>query len=270
MIATFTCQSYQTHTSRIKAMSGSVPAEPARLAGRDPLYARVVRQIESEIADGALMPGARLASERLLCERLGISRDTLRHALAELAEAGRIEPAPRRGWFVAGRSIHEPLAAPQSLTVWAAGQGLTASSRVVRADVRLPTPDEAATLGLAPGEVVFDLERVRVVGGAPLSLDRASIVLARAPFLPEVDFSSESLYRVLRERAGIVPSKADYEVGAALADERTAHLLEIESGAAILRVTETVFDQAGAPFELSRFANRGDRYRYRTTLLRPA
>jgi GntR family transcriptional regulator len=239
-------------------------------AGQEPLYARVVHRIADDIDSGRLAPGRRLASERRLCERLGVSRDTLRHALGALADAGRIEPAPRRGWFVVRAAVHEPLQAPQSLTAWAAGQGLETSSQVLRAEVRRPTAEEAGVLRLGRDDDVFDLERVRLVGGEPLSLDRACLVLARAPFLPDVDFTTASLYAVLRDRVGIVPARAEYEVHAALADERSAVLLGIEPGAAVLRVEETVYDGDGRPFELSRFANRGDRYRYRTTLLTPA
>lgn len=48
----------------------------------------VVRQIELLILRGILRPGERLPSERELSERLGVSRPSLREALAELQDAG--------------------------------------------------------------------------------------------------------------------------------------------------------------------------------------
>ena len=48
----------------------------------------VVRQIEQLILRGILRPGERLPSERELSDRLGVSRPSLRDAIAELQEHG--------------------------------------------------------------------------------------------------------------------------------------------------------------------------------------
>ena len=48
----------------------------------------IVRQIELLILRGILRPGERLPSERELSERLGVSRPSLRDAVAELQQAG--------------------------------------------------------------------------------------------------------------------------------------------------------------------------------------
>ncbi len=48
----------------------------------------VVRQIELSILRGILRPGERLPSERELAERMGVSRPSLRDAVAELQTKG--------------------------------------------------------------------------------------------------------------------------------------------------------------------------------------
>ena len=60
----------------------------------------VVRQIELLILRGILHPGERLPSERELSERLGVSRPSLREAVAELQERGLLEARPNAGIFV--------------------------------------------------------------------------------------------------------------------------------------------------------------------------
>ena len=61
----------------------------------------VVHQITLLILRGILRPGERLPAERDLAERLGVSRPSLREAVAELQERGLLTPKPNAGVFVA-------------------------------------------------------------------------------------------------------------------------------------------------------------------------
>ncbi|WP_293576875.1 FCD domain-containing protein [Phaeobacter sp.] len=65
------------------------------------LSASVVRQIEQFILRGVLNPGERLPAERELAERLGVSRPSLRDALAELQQRGLLISRAGAGVFVA-------------------------------------------------------------------------------------------------------------------------------------------------------------------------
>ncbi len=65
------------------------------------LSASVVRQIEQLILRGILTPGERLPSERELAERLGVSRPSLRDAIAELQDRGLLAARAGSGVFIA-------------------------------------------------------------------------------------------------------------------------------------------------------------------------
>ena len=60
----------------------------------------VISQIELLILRGILHPGERLPSERELSERFGVSRPSLREAVAELQRRGLLESRPNAGIFV--------------------------------------------------------------------------------------------------------------------------------------------------------------------------
>ncbi|MDB5658776.1 MAG: GntR family transcriptional regulator [Cypionkella sp.] len=61
----------------------------------------VVQQIELLILRGILRPGERLPSERELSERMGVSRPSLREAVADLQTRGLLTSRPNAGIFVA-------------------------------------------------------------------------------------------------------------------------------------------------------------------------
>ena len=69
-----------------------------------PLYCQLADRLRSAIATGELGDGAILESSRALSERLGISRDTVIHALRVLISEGRIVHASPRRFIV--RSAH--------------------------------------------------------------------------------------------------------------------------------------------------------------------
>ena len=65
------------------------------------LATSVVRQIELLVLRGILRPGEKLPGERELAERLGVSRPSLREALAELQDRGLLTARAGSGIFVA-------------------------------------------------------------------------------------------------------------------------------------------------------------------------
>ncbi|MBA4326041.1 MAG: GntR family transcriptional regulator [Rhodobacter sp.] len=65
------------------------------------LSSSVVRQIEQLILRGILRPGERLPSERDLADKLGVSRPSLRDAIADLAARGLLVSRAGSGIFVA-------------------------------------------------------------------------------------------------------------------------------------------------------------------------
>lgn len=232
-----------------------------------PLYEQVYRLIADDIASGALAPGDRLPPERVLCERLSVSRATVRRALRELVEDGLVESSAGRGTFVSSAPLAEPPNALMSFTELGAVRGLVASARVLSARVRAATLEEADAFGVAPGAELFELERLRMLDGVAVAVDRNRVALALAPSLPDVDFATASLYDVL-EASGVSPVRADYTTAAVPADSRQAERLGVEPGEPLLLATTTSYDAAGRLVELSETAYRSDRYRFRATLVR--
>lgn len=76
--------------------------------GQIPIHRRISTQIADAIEQGRYHPGDRLPSETQLAAEFGVSRGTLRQALASLRSDGLIEAVAARGHFV--RSATPPTA----------------------------------------------------------------------------------------------------------------------------------------------------------------
>lgn len=244
-----------------RAVDESVP-----LAVEQLLYRQLYRFIADQITAGTLTAGDRLPAERDLGKRFAVGRTTVRRALAELERDGLVESFVGRGTFVSSGPVSESNALV-SLTALGAARGLTTTSRVLRAETRPATADEAEAFETAPGSELFQLERLRLLDGYEFALGDSLVPVARVPNISTVDFSTASLYETLRY-AGAEPIRAEYTISAAAADERTAHLLAIAPGDAVLLASTATFDHSRL-VETSTVRYRADRYRMQTVLTKP-
>jgi DNA-binding GntR family transcriptional regulator len=88
-------------TSSNAAAPAGAPAAASRLRMAVPSVAdRVAAELRLQLAEGMLLPGARL-TESTIAEELGVSRNTVREAFAELAAERLVVRHPNRGVFVA-------------------------------------------------------------------------------------------------------------------------------------------------------------------------
>lgn len=245
----------------------SVADQPA-LESLQRRYQRAQEALAEELARDRRPPGWSLPPERALAEHFGVSRVTMRRALDELGRTGVVVRTPGGGWAVSNPPVGEPPNELMSFSEMASSRGLTPGARVLTERRRPATIDEADTLGLAPGAALFELERLRMMDGVPMLVDRARVPLALAPGIDEEDFSTRSLYEVLEERYAIRPALARLTVEAVAADERLAELLELDPGGPLLRCDQLTEDGSGRPIEMCEMVYRGDRYRFRATLAR--
>jgi GntR family transcriptional regulator of arabinose operon len=76
------------------------PNEPGQAPSTEPIHRRISQRISAQIGEGRYPAGSRLPSEAKLAIEFGVSRGTLRQALATLQRDGRTQAIPSRGHFV--------------------------------------------------------------------------------------------------------------------------------------------------------------------------
>ena len=68
-----------------------------------------VRTILEQLIDSELNPGDAIPSERALVVRLGVSRVTIRQAIADLVDTGALERVHGKGTYVTGPQVDSRL-----------------------------------------------------------------------------------------------------------------------------------------------------------------
>ncbi|HTQ15796.1 MAG TPA: GntR family transcriptional regulator [Mycobacterium sp.] len=210
-----------------------------------PLHRQLFLVLHDEIDRGVMAPGEALPTEQTLCDQFGVSRITVRRALADLAQQGYIERRQGVGSFVREHGPSEPLSVGRSYMDGLRQTQFETDVDVVELGTRRPPPAIAEALG-ASGELlhVVRVRRQRRTG-EPLIITDAWMPCELADALTETALLRAPLYELLSE-TGVVVDRVQHEITAEIAGPRNAHLLDTAIGAALLRINRLVF-VAGAP-----------------------
>lgn len=218
-------------------------------------YVRVRDYLRSLVTH-ELAVGDAIPSERLLCERFGVSRMTVRQAVDALVVDGLLEREQGRGTFVAPTKLDLEVRLA-SFGEEMRRRGMVPSSTVLAAEQIAASPDIADALELLPGEPVFYLYRVRCADGEPMAIEQTWVPSRLAPNLFD-EGAPESVYGELRSR-GLEPEWGEDTVAATEVNQEDAQLLGLRAGRAVLRLTRRTFAGEIA-CSYSRSSYRADRY----------
>lgn len=231
-----------------------------------PMYQQLCDAVIQAITDGRLQPNERIPSDRELSEELGISRMTIRHAMADLVRERWLYSQAGKGTFVRGPKMGQLQQTLIGFTQNWRQRGFHTHSRVLAAQLVPATPSLAEEMRVPVHEAVVKLERVRHINDEPISLELAYVPYALVPGILEHDFSTESLYQVLREQYHHHLAWARQMVEADMPSAREANLLTIPRTTPVLKGTRTLFLADEQVIEYNQAVYRGDRYRYETML----
>jgi GntR family transcriptional regulator len=245
-------------------MSTKISTNPPEL-DRDadvPIWFQLMRIIETGIASGTWQYGDRIPSEHQLCAMYGISRTSVREALARLENAGILRREQGRGAFVATDS-DSPWSwtlpsAPGLLGEYVERGRSALTSEVLRAELQDLPRAAADAFGDDRG---FVLERSRAVG--TLTAVHTIDMLPRryAGVAATLRDPRASLFAALESVAGVRITRMQRTVDAVNADRHVAAVLGIEPGYPVVVVEAIAFDQRDNPVNFSRASVRTDRLR---------
>lgn len=229
-----------------------------------PLYHQVESDLRRLLQEGAMAPGSALPAEHHLCDEYGVSRHTMRKALSGLVDDRLIERRAGRGTFVTPQAQRAQFYLDRSFTRQMDDMGQVASSRVLASSTGVIDERAPDVLHDRMGAPCLQLDRLRFGDGAPIGLQRHTIVTERCPDLAQYDFATASLYDVLASEYALTIAEIQHTISAAVADEEQADLLDVTAGDPLLVVHTAAFLDAGSVIEHTTSHYRADRYVYKT------
>ena len=205
----------------------------------------------------SLVPDDPLPPERALAERFGVSRVTLRKALAELADAGVIYTIHGAGSYVSQPRVVKRLKL-LSFSEEIQNRGWSPSTKVISAERIDDGSDENPN---AANEPSFKIVRLRLGNSEPLSYETTVISESIAPGLLARDLT-KSLYAILREAYEIKFDYAEEEIRPIVLTTEIAKFLNLKAGDPAFEINRSAFTSRGLLIEQSNSIRRGDRWSF--------
>jgi GntR family transcriptional regulator len=212
------------------------------------LHRQLFLVVREQILRGVYPPGAALPNEDELCGHFGVSRITVRRALADLKAEGLVERFQGRGTFVS-----DDLPRPHPFESISFVDALRRAGRETQVKVLgirsgVPPGTVALQLKLPSGAQAVYAARLRHTGATPLMVTEAWVPQELGRDVTAAQLKRRPLYDILMAQ-GIEFGRVIEEITAVSAAPDMATLLGTEVGVPLLRLTRLVYDQSDRPVE---------------------
>ena len=216
------------------------------------LHELLAHVLKDRIISGEWPAGSRIMSEHALQERYGVSRGTVRRALAQLVQEGLLVQRKGKGTFVTRSGVAHPAGArPLSFARALKEQGYDFVTRVLTKEV-LPAPAEVTkTLGLAQRTPALFMRRVRYVQDRPVVCQESWENLNACPDLSTHDFEHESLFDAVERSSGHTIAASQIKSTAQKAGREHAGYLGIAPDEPVLVLEQVISLDNHVPIEWS-------------------
>jgi len=230
-----------------------------------PAYYRLADDIKRQIESGELKDGDMLPTEGQLGETYGISRMTVRHGLALLAEAGLIETVKGKGTFVHRPRLNQLVINLQENVAIGAEK-----YRYKLLGVKLIRDEHyVKELQLAPDGKVFLLKRILYKENEPVAVEEKYLPYLRATPLLETQLEFANFPEVVAKHQETVPVRNEMLISVDVLTAEQAGLLAAAANEPCLVIKQVIYSKDDVPLGISHMVCHKDRFRLKAISYTP-
>lgn len=233
-----------------------------------PLYTQIKEALRAKIIDGTYVAHQRLPSESEMISAFGVSRITVRQAMNDLQKEGLLFKVHGKGTFVARPNVSQELTHLQGFGEAMHRLGHETFSEVFGLTTVKGGRIACSKLGIAEGEWVTEIRRVRYLNRQPISIDYSWIPREVGSRLSEQHLRDKDLFSLLENELGQPLHSADVEIDATSADADIAARLNIAPNSPILRIERLTYATQNKPLVFEYLHYPAETFKYKLKVLR--
>ncbi|MEX1031150.1 MAG: GntR family transcriptional regulator [Paenibacillaceae bacterium] len=232
-----------------------------------PLYEQLRNLVAQQINEGKFEPDQQIPSEREFCEEYGVSRITVRQAIAAAVNDGLLYRTHGKGTYVTNSKIEQKLSTLNNFQQTLVKQGFMASTNLIKTDTVPNNFFLSRVLNVNMMEQITNIQLVGFGNEVPvvfydsffnMQIGQKMIESAKKINAQNIPFSTLDLYNT---DPIIKPTHVEQTFEAIVADDNISHILKLNPNSSLLLVTSIVYadDQ---PIEFKNAYYRGDKYKF--------
>ncbi|MGA7770849.1 MAG: GntR family transcriptional regulator [Candidatus Sulfotelmatobacter sp.] len=233
-----------------------------------PYYEQIVDQVRTLIKKNKLKQGQTFCSEGDIAQLLGVSKMPVRQAFQKLRSEGLLVIAKGKRPIIGSGRVPWNFQQLRGFSEEMRRRGLVPSAKLLSMKLIEPELEVAQALKLSPEERVYCATRLRLVNGDPVAVVTSYLPARIFTGIDHQDLEKQSLYHIFEHSYKRKLDWAEEVIGASVAGEEEAGVLEASIGIPILVIKETSYDTQNIAIEYSVSLLRGDRYTARVISVR--
>ncbi len=230
-----------------------------------PAYYQIAVDVRERIQRQEWTTGAQIPPESELAKLYGVSRVTMRQALAELVKDGILVRQRGSGTFVSQRPL--PLVHDLSLPIALSGRlrqmGFNQTSKTLQATTfSKPLAQVCSYLQIGEADPVGYIKRLMFFNEQPTMIDRCWFAENLCPGMAEQPLVDDSVSKTLAQRYGLAPVRSEMSLEVVRAEDKDAALLNTFDDTPMILLTTVFYLEDNRPLEYSVTTWLGDRVRF--------
>ncbi len=225
-------------------------------------YAAIYQSLRHAIENQEYAYQSTLPSEHQLIQMYDCSRNTVRRAIAELAEQGYVQSVHGKGVQVLYRKLEQTqfsISGVESMKEAAARNGQTLQTKVVYFTELVVDKELSERTGFPVGSEVYYVQRVRYLDGEALIMDH-NYFLRNVVRGLSAKIAEGSVYEYMEQTLGetIMTTRRRYTVEKETELDR--RYMDLQGYNCLMVVSNQTFNKSGIQFEYTDSRHRPDRF----------